>query len=285
MAVLEPLAGTTFYLWNYLPSQPASIIFIILFFITTTLHLWRMFELRSWFCIPFTIGCICEIIGYATRAASYTQTSILLPYIIQSTFLIIAPAFFAASIYMTLGRVIRCVEGEPLSIIRVSRLTKTFVAGDIMSLLVQAGAGGLIANTKTAQLGNNIVVAGLCIQLALLGLFFATAVTFQRRIGKEPTSESLRTKAPWKKTLCVIYTVSALIFGRSVFRVVEFVMGRDGYPMGHEWTLYVFDAVPMLAVTIIFWVWGPVFDRPAVDDVESVVLDGGEIKSGKGRGC
>jgi hypothetical protein len=35
--------------------------------------------------------------------------------------------------------------------------------------------------------------------------------------------------------------------------MVEYVFGSDGYPMTHEWTLYVFDSAPMLLVTIIFF--------------------------------
>lgn len=60
------------------------------------------------------------------------------PYIIQSTLLLIAPALFAASIYMELGRVILLVRGERFSIVRVNWLTKIFVAGDVLSFLMQA---------------------------------------------------------------------------------------------------------------------------------------------------
>lgn len=63
------------------------------------------------------------------------------PYIIQSTLLLIAPALFAASIYMELGRVILLVRGERFSIVRVNWLTKIFVAGDVLSFLMQASGG------------------------------------------------------------------------------------------------------------------------------------------------
>jgi hypothetical protein len=56
----------------------------------------------------------------------------------QSLLLLLAPALFAASIYMVLGRIIRLTDGEAYSLIRVSRLTKIFVAGDVLSFLVQS---------------------------------------------------------------------------------------------------------------------------------------------------
>ena len=54
-------------------------------------------------------------------------------------FLLLAPALFAASIYMILGRIILLVEGEAHSIIKRRWLTKIFVAGDVVCFLLLAG--------------------------------------------------------------------------------------------------------------------------------------------------
>jgi hypothetical protein len=185
MALLQPYKGV-YYLWKYVPSQAASITFIILFFIVTTLHFWRIFKLKSWFCLALVIGCVCkispsyvkansgflpfnlgEVIGFIARAAAYNDTSNLGLYFIQNIFLVIAPVFFAASIYMTLSRIIRCVKGVHLSLIRVDRLTKTFVIGDYLSLMVQKNASSLTPRPNLARIGEEIVVAGLFIQLVL----------------------------------------------------------------------------------------------------------------------
>ena len=96
----------------------------------------------------------------------------------------------AASIYMTLTRIIRTVKGEHLSIIRINWLSRTFVIGDLISLNVQSAASGLNSTPKIAQIGEYIVVAGLFMQLILLGLFFVVAIIFQRRLAKHPTRES-----------------------------------------------------------------------------------------------
>ena len=55
----------------------------------------------------------------------------------------------------------------------------------------------------------------------------------------------------------MLYTVSALIMIRSIFRAVEYLMGMDGYPLTHEWTLYCFDSVLMLSVTVVFFLRYP----------------------------
>jgi hypothetical protein len=50
----------------------------------------------------------------------------------------------------------------------------------------------------------------------------------------------------------MLYIISVLIMVRSVFRVVEYIMGNDGYLLSHGWTLYIFDAALMLGVVVLF---------------------------------
>lgn len=200
---------------------------------------------------------IVESIGYCARASAVNKTGKLMPYIIQNFFILVSPALFAASIYMTLGRIMRCVGGEHHSIVRITWVTKAFVIGDILSFLVQGGSAGLMFNSSTVKIGEDIVILGLFIQIVSFGLFFLTAVVFQIRMNKNPTHASYHVEAPWKQTLYMLYAVSILILIRSIFRVVEYVQGQTGYSLKHEWTLYIFDSVPMFIVTVIFYLGYP----------------------------
>jgi RTA1 like protein len=82
-----------------------------------------------------------EIIGYIGRVISSRQSPdwTLTPYIMQSLLLLLGPALFAASIYMILARIIRLVDGEKHSIIKIKWLTVIFVTGDVLSFFVQSG--------------------------------------------------------------------------------------------------------------------------------------------------
>lgn len=60
------------------------------------------------------------------------------PYIIQSILLLLGPALLAASIYMVLGRLIKLLDADNLSIIGPKWLTKVFVTGDVLSFLAQS---------------------------------------------------------------------------------------------------------------------------------------------------
>ena len=182
------------------------------------------------------------------------------PYIIQSLLLLLAPALFAASIYMILARIILLTDGNSHSIIKLRWVTKVFVAGDVLSFLAQSSGGGLMAKANTqsdAKMGENIIVGGLGIQVLVFGFFILVAAIFNIRIRKVPTTKSASVAVPWQRHLYVLYTASALILVRSVFRIVEYVMGGDGILLQHEYYLYIFDATLMFFVTVLFVFWHP----------------------------
>jgi hypothetical protein len=93
----------------------------------------------------FLLTSTVEVIGYVGRAISSSESPdwALGPYIMQSVLLLVAPALYAASIYMYLGRVIVLVRGEKFSLLRVNWMTKIFVAGDMLSFIMQS-SGKLI---------------------------------------------------------------------------------------------------------------------------------------------
>lgn len=197
-----------------------------------------------------------EATGYGGRIWSHYDPKGLPGFIIQALLILIAPALFAASIYMVLGRVIAQLDGEHHSIIRLKWLTKIFVAGDCVSFFVQSMGGG-IQSAGTLQLlkvGQDIIVAGLFIQIFFFGFFVIAAVTFHVRIVRRPTALSASHEIPWRSNLGILYLSSGIILVRSIFRIVEYLMGNSGFLLQHEYMLYIFDTFLMLAVVSIF-IW------------------------------
>lgn len=184
------------------------------------------------------------------------------PYILQSFFTLVAPSLFAASIYMTLGRIMQGLgpSAESMSIIRVNWLTKTFVVGDVFAFLIQSTGAGLSATGKNASLSENIVVGGLVIQILFFGLFVVAAVMFHRRYARycimAPGGHRVD-DFDWVGMLNMLYGTSALILVRCLFRIIEYIMGADAYPLKNEWTLYVFDALLMALTMGIYYWWYP----------------------------
>ncbi|KFY04898.1 hypothetical protein V491_09240 [Pseudogymnoascus sp. VKM F-3775] len=199
MAVLETHNG--YYLWKYLPSVPAAAIFILLFALATAAHCWKLYTTKAKFCWAFTIGCFFEFVGYCARASAHNKTGRLMPYIFQNFFILVAPALFAASIYMTLSRIIVSVNGEKYSIVSVGKFTKIFVAGDVVSFLMQGGSACLMFSSSTVKIGQAMVVLGLFIQVIMFGLFAVTAMVFQYRLRRKPTLELVHIQVPWRHGL------------------------------------------------------------------------------------
>lgn len=69
-----------------------------------------------------------------------------------------------------------------------------------------------------------------------------------------PTTGAFDISIPWKQPLQSLHGISALIPIRSIFRIVEYAMGNEGYPLSDEWKLYVFDSVPMLIRMVVLGV-------------------------------
>ncbi|KAM6507178.1 hypothetical protein FALCPG4_018560 [Fusarium falciforme] len=254
-----PAAGSenTFSLYHYDPTIAGGVIFALLFLGTTVFHFWQLFRARCWFMIPLAAGGIFEVIGYAARAKSGDESPnwTLGPYIMQAILLLVAPALFAATIYMELGRIVIMTDGEGHVLIPKKWMTKVFVTGDVLSFILQGGGGGYQSAGSLEALNNGakVIIAGLFVQLICFGVFIVIAVVFDRSIRQSPTGRCH--VVPWKKHMKVLYIGSMMIMVRSVFRAVEYLQGFDGYLLKHEVYLYIFDAILMFLVMVLFnWI-------------------------------
>ncbi|KAK0755480.1 hypothetical protein N5P37_011988 [Trichoderma harzianum] len=247
--------------YKYVPSLAAAGIFSALFFLSLAGHSFRMVRARAWFLTPLVIGCLFEFVGFVGRAVSaeqkpgcWTET----PYLVQTLFILLAPALFAASVYMSLGRIIELVDGEKHAIIKRTWLTKIFVCGDVICFLLLAGGGGMLASAKTNKAefdaGNNIIIGGLVLQLLWFGLFVVIALIFHRRMILAPTARSHQADIKWRSYLHALYAASALIIIRNIFRLIEYCQGSNGYLLTTEVFVYCLDALPMFLV-VAWFLW------------------------------
>lgn len=130
--------------------------------------------------------------------------------------------------------------------------TIVFVSG----LMVILGGSLLAAAMKDpqsskVQTGNNIVLAGVILQTIWFIFFVGCGATFQYRMRHFPTNAVLTyPDIRWQSFLGSLYVVSGLVILRSVFRLVEFAQGHDGYLMRNEAFFYVFDSIPMLVLLV-----------------------------------
>ncbi|KAH0437999.1 hypothetical protein CcaCcLH18_03491 [Colletotrichum camelliae] len=163
-----------FVFYHYDPSLPAACIFIALFGISFVSHVFQMIKFRSWYFVPFLIGCCCGAI--LSRAKSLSDV----------------------------------------------------------------------------DLGENIIIAGLAVQIAFFGVFITVICLFHYRINRSPTGPCSSVTLRWRPFIWILYGASILIMVRSVFRVAEYVTGSNGALMASEVYIYVFDAALMFLVAAMF---------------------------------
>ncbi|KAJ3546836.1 hypothetical protein NM208_g1810 [Fusarium decemcellulare] len=237
-----------FEFYRYTPSVTAAAVIAGMFGSSMSLHLYQCVRTRTKHMVPLLVGALCEAVGFAARAVSAEEAPdyTLGPYIIQSLLVLVAPVIIAASIYMIFGRIIIVTDGGSRSLIRERLLTRIFVTGDVIAFMVQSTGAS-----------NYITIGGLILQLLVFGFFMIISVVFYLRISRQPTRRSQNALNPWRKHLFVLYLSSLLIMIRSVFRLVEYVQGEDGYLLGSEVWLYVFDAALILVVVVLFNLFHP----------------------------
>ncbi|KAH6654833.1 RTA1 like protein-domain-containing protein [Truncatella angustata] len=251
--------------WEYRPSEPPALAFMALFSMAALGHLVYIFMFRAWFFVPFFLGCIAEVFGYYGRYLSHAQPNVAGPWILQNLLLLSAPPFLAASLYMSLGRIIVALNAAEYIFISPRWLTKLYVLIDIGCIASQ-----LIGSTVTASgdpssfaLSRALLLGGLITQLVALLIFMLFAWRVYHGLkcdlgngsGISPFSQD--PAVHWEKHLLAVMAVTFLILIRSVVRAIEFLQGTDGYVASREIFIYLFDAAFILMVVLIFLIIYP----------------------------
>lgn len=151
---IPPHLPSGYQLWHSYPSVPGGVAMAALFLLLTLTHLRFIMTTQKKFFISMLIGGICkpspfppanlpnrsrltgllatvEIVGYGARVVAHYHPDATLPYAIQSLLILLAPIFFAASVYMFLGRIIFAIGEEKHCLVPARYLTKIFVCGDV----------------------------------------------------------------------------------------------------------------------------------------------------------
>jgi hypothetical protein len=199
--------------------------------------------------------------GHSNRYYSPTNAGPLVAFIIQACLILLAPLFFAASVYMLLSRIIRATGHSAYSPVQIKWLTKIFVGGDLLCLNIQSTGASILTNSKgnarKASIGTNIVMGGLVLQILIFSFFVAIASVFHKRMRNGPVAAGKHIAGGWnwEGNLYMLYLVSGIITFRNLYRVIEYAMGENGYLMTKEWSIYALDALPMAVVLVICAKW------------------------------
>ena len=184
----------------------------------------------------------------------------------------------AASIYMTLGRFIRALDGEHHAIIRTKWLTKIYVAIDIISFVCQimGSAAQASGDADGMEKGIHLVLGGLAFQLLAFLCFILMSALFHSRLHKSPSAISAKLPVDWRRYMWALYCVSGLVFIRSLYRFIEFAAGAGTIMVTGEVLMYIFDATLLFLVAVCLSIVHPGSLIMAVARLKSGNLTGDE---------
>ncbi|KAJ5890024.1 RTA1-domain-containing protein [Penicillium tannophilum] len=246
----------------YVPSLAGNAFYLALFAIFLVAQLGLGIRYKTWgFLAGLFGGLVLEIIGYLGRVQLHNNPFVFNSYLEYLICLTIGPAFFSASIYICLGRIV-VVCGEQISLLRPRTYTMLFVFCDLISLICQAAGGAITSiadadQQNLAQTGVNIMIAGLAIQVASLVLFMALCLQYAWSVHKYPNAlnnasvmRELRNSFRWKAFLAGLALATIAIFVRSVFRVAE-LKGGFHSSLANNQVLFMILEGAMIAIAIL----------------------------------
>jgi hypothetical protein len=196
-----------------------------------------------------TLAGITEVIGYIGRILLHYNAWSKSGFNIQICCLIIAPAFNSAAIYLVLKHITLCF-GELWSRIKPRFYTYIFVSCDILSLALQAAGGAMAAisrgNEKTQNTGDDLMMAGISLQVATLLCFGIAALDYiwRRHRASQPLSHEAAGFMQSRIFRCFAFGLPAAymaIFVRCVYRIVEMAGGWRNAVMQNEASFIVLD--------------------------------------------
>ncbi|KAF8191019.1 RTA1 like protein-domain-containing protein [Mycena galopus ATCC 62051] len=236
LAIREDQIVTPDSHYGYVPQEAVAIVFLVLFAISTALHVAQATYFRMWWLLPTAALCgVGEVIGWSGRLWSSISPILKTPFVIQISTTIIAPTPLLAATFVIMARIIQQL-GTSYSRLTPMRYTMVFLPCDIIALVVQGVGGGMASSAPDlagANRGAHVMLGGIAFQFAVIIVFSAFAIDFTLRyLRDKPVRAEGNPRGPLtphlKTMLAAIVFSTTVLFIRSVYRLIELSGGWNG---------------------------------------------------------
>ncbi|KAI8942696.1 hypothetical protein NX059_000744 [Plenodomus lindquistii] len=218
-------------------------------------------------------------LGFICRLVSALDEKQDIPFLVAWLMILLAPSFLAAACYTAFSRVVwfSC----PTYALNFKSLwcaprwiTPTFVLFDLLSFVIQLVGASQISrqydkdkdpsrsielSERKALPGRIILILGLAAQMMCFLSFSVISMRYFY-ISRNWRAFDLGDMKIWRKLSYTINVSSVIIALRAIYRTMEIPHDKDyglKYLQSHEWCFWVFDAVPIMAVLVVFALWHP----------------------------
>lgn len=190
-------------LYFYNPSTAAAVVFSVLYLLLTLYHFHisilyaRKQPIKHRYTIPLFVAAFISTAGWSVRIASIQNKSSISLYATSASYVVISPIFVCATLYLLLTRLIRSsLPDEPAHMFfRVPPrwLGRIFITSDIFSFLTQCSGSGIASSGNwegsLKEVGTNVLLVGLALQLATFSTFLLVLGRVVRRVNRSRHTE------------------------------------------------------------------------------------------------
>lgn len=173
------------------------------------------------------------------------------------------------SVYLTLKHAALAINPE-LSRIPAKWYPRIFLPADLSCLIVQAIGGGIAAaaghtNQKLQESGNRAIIAGIVLQVVVLGFFGIMGADYLVRAAKwvkKPEAQGTPGLANWQNRnfrmfITAVSVAYIAIFIRCIYRIAEMAGGWGNHIMQDEPSFLVLDATLVLVAVFLLTFFHP----------------------------
>lgn len=246
----------TVIIYGYTPSLALAVVGAVTFGLSTATHLGQTLWFRTWYFCIITLGAAMEVVENIYRALSSRKDPYSIIYfVVQYFFIVCAPVFFSAAIYVVLSRFI-AKAGRRNAPLPPKAIVSVFIVLDVVTTGIQIAGAALIgtaeSNEKSPETANNILLSGLAIQVFSFAVFFLILCACIWRVRYDKGPRTWAHTPPAQALLLSLVLTSILIELRTIFRLIETAQGVFGYLSGHE---AFFGCLEYLPVILAVFTW------------------------------
>ncbi|KAL3148413.1 hypothetical protein ABBQ38_013868 [Trebouxia sp. C0009 RCD-2024] len=243
------LLQQTIYAWfHQIPKEEAAIFALVVFFLIGVANLVITCRTKAWFMLTVAFTAALEVAGYAFRITMLHKPAYG-PFVAMQALLIIPPIFLALVDYSAVGKLMRLAGGGGR--LNPAWVARFFFASDILCLAIQGAGAGLSSsmNGGDQNSAKALLIVGLILQLFFFTCF--TGITIYINLNKKYGLRGIKQCQP---IFICLYVTIALMYIRSIFRLIEFADGWYGPIASNEVYFYVLDFLMIFLCSVVFTV-------------------------------